>query len=67
LQQNEPDAILLDLLMPPGPTGLETLGSLRDRQVDSAVIMMSGKAQLSDAVAGHPARRLSIPGKNPGT
>jgi two-component system, NtrC family, nitrogen regulation response regulator NtrX len=50
VQHNEPDAILLDLLMPPGPTGLETLGSLRDRQVDSAVIMMSGKAQLSDAV-----------------
>ena len=50
VQQNEPDAILLNLMMPPGPTGLETLGSLRDRQVDSAVIMMSGKAQLSDAV-----------------
>jgi two-component system nitrogen regulation response regulator NtrX len=49
-QQGEPDAILLDLLMPPGPTGLETLATLRERQVDSAVIMMSGKAQLSDAV-----------------
>jgi two-component system nitrogen regulation response regulator NtrX len=50
VQQSEPDAIFLDLLMPPGPTGLETLAALRDRQVDSAVIMMSGKAQLSDAV-----------------
>ena len=50
IQQSEPDAIFLDLLMPPGPTGLETLASIRDRQVDSAVIMMSGKAQLSDAV-----------------
>ena len=50
VQQAEPDAIFLDLLMPPGPTGLETLAALRDRQVDSAVIMMSGKAQLSDAV-----------------
>ena len=50
VQQAEPDAIFLDLLMPPGPTGLETLASLRERQVDSAVIMMSGKAQLSDAV-----------------
>ena len=50
VQQSEPDAIFLDLLMPPGPTGLETLAALRERQVDSAVIMMSGKAQLSDAV-----------------
>jgi two-component system nitrogen regulation response regulator NtrX len=50
VQQSEPDAIFLDLLMPPGPTGLETLGALRERQVESAVIMMSGKAQLSDAV-----------------
>ena len=50
VQQSEPDAIFLDLLMPPGPTGLETLATLRERQVDSAVIMMSGKAQLSDAV-----------------
>ncbi len=50
VQLGEPDAIFLDLLMPPGPTGLETLAALRERQVDSAVIMMSGKAQLSDAV-----------------
>ncbi len=50
IESGEPDAILLDLLMPPGPTGLETLATLREREVDSAVIMMSGKAQLSDAV-----------------
>jgi two-component system nitrogen regulation response regulator NtrX len=50
VQQSEPDAIFLDLLMPPGPSGLETLASLRDRKVDAAIIMMSGKAQLSDAV-----------------
>ncbi|MEO8200745.1 MAG: sigma-54 dependent transcriptional regulator, partial [Gemmatimonadota bacterium] len=50
VQQQEPDAVFLDLLMPPGPTGLETLAALRERGNDSAVIMMSGKAQLSDAV-----------------
>jgi two-component system nitrogen regulation response regulator NtrX len=50
VQQHEPDAIFLDLLMPPGPTGLDTLATLHERRVDSAVIMMSGKAQLSDAV-----------------
>ncbi|MGH7702263.1 MAG: sigma-54-dependent transcriptional regulator [Gemmatimonadales bacterium] len=46
----EPDAILLDLLMPPGPNGLDTLAALRKRAIDAPVIMMSGKAQLSDAV-----------------
>ena len=46
----EPDAIFLDLLMPPGPDGLATLASLRERAVDAPVIMMSGKAQLADAV-----------------
>jgi two-component system nitrogen regulation response regulator NtrX len=46
----EPDAIFLDLLMPPGPDGIATLASLRERAVDAAVIMMSGKAQLADAV-----------------
>ncbi len=50
LEQREPDAIFLDLFMPPGPTGLETLAQLRQRGVDAPVIMMSGKAQLADAV-----------------
>jgi len=50
LSDREPDAIFLDLFMPPGPTGLETLAQLRDRGVDAPVIMMSGKAQLADAV-----------------
>ena len=46
----DPDAIFLDLMMPPGPDGLATLATLRERGVDAPVIMMSGKAQLSDAV-----------------
>ncbi len=46
----EPDAIFLDLMMPPGPDGLATLQSLRERGVSAPVIMMSGKAQLADAV-----------------
>lgn len=46
----DPDAIFLDLMMPPGPDGLATLAALRERGVDAPVIMMSGKAQLSDAV-----------------
>jgi DNA-binding NtrC family response regulator len=50
LEKNEPDAILLDLLMPPGPDGLETLRRLRERGIDAPVIMMSGKAHLADAV-----------------
>ncbi len=50
VDQVDPDVILLDLFMPPGPDGLETLGRLRERGVATPVIMMSGKAQLTDAV-----------------
>jgi two-component system nitrogen regulation response regulator NtrX len=50
LDAEEPDAIFLDLLMPPGPDGLETLQKIRARGCDAPVIMMSGKAQLADAV-----------------
>jgi DNA-binding NtrC family response regulator len=46
----DPQVILLDLLMPPGPDGLETLARLRERGRNTPVIMMSGKAQLTDAV-----------------
>jgi two-component system nitrogen regulation response regulator NtrX len=50
LDQLDPDVVLLDLLMPPGPDGLETLAHMRDRGAGAPVIMMSGKAQLTDAV-----------------
>jgi len=50
VDEGEPDAILLDLMMPPGPDGLATLEALRQRGVSAPVIMMSGKAQLADAV-----------------
>jgi two-component system nitrogen regulation response regulator NtrX len=50
LDEVDPDVVLLDLLMPPGPDGLETLSRIRDRGDAAPVIMMSGKAQLTDAV-----------------
>jgi two-component system nitrogen regulation response regulator NtrX len=50
IDQLQPDAILLDLQMPPGPDGLETLRRIRDRDPSTLVVMMSGKAQLHDAV-----------------
>jgi two-component system, NtrC family, nitrogen regulation response regulator NtrX len=50
LDQADPDVVLLDLMMPPGPDGLETLTRMRDRGSTAPVIMMSGKAQLTDAV-----------------
>jgi two-component system, NtrC family, nitrogen regulation response regulator NtrX len=51
LDQTHPDAVLLDLQMPPGPDGLETLRQIRERDIQVPVIMMSGKAQLTDAVS----------------
>jgi two-component system, NtrC family, nitrogen regulation response regulator NtrX len=50
LDQVDPDVVLLDLLMPPGPDGLETLTRIHERGRAVPVIMMSGKAQLTDAV-----------------
>ena len=45
-----PDVILLDLMMPGGPDGLETLEQLKRRAPHVPVVMMSGKASLTDAV-----------------
>jgi len=50
LDEVHPDLIFMDLMMPPGPDGIETLGRIRERDSAVPVIMMSGKAQLTDAV-----------------
>ena len=50
LEKLDPDAVFCDLMMPPGPDGLATLEAMRARGLEAPVIMMSGKAQLSDAV-----------------
>jgi two-component system nitrogen regulation response regulator NtrX len=46
----EPDAVLLDLSMPGALDGMATLHRLRQALPDTPVVMMSGKADLSDAV-----------------
>ncbi len=45
-----PDAVLLDLMMPGGPDGLATLEQLKRTVPAVPVVMMSGKANLADAV-----------------
>jgi two-component system nitrogen regulation response regulator NtrX len=45
-----PDVVLLDLMIPGELDGLATLARLRETVPDVPVIMMSGKAGLSDAV-----------------
>jgi two-component system nitrogen regulation response regulator NtrX len=50
LDEVRPDLVLVDLVMPPGLMGLETLGRLKERDPTLPVVMMSGKAQLNDAV-----------------
>ncbi len=47
---DEPDAILLDLMMPGELDGIGTLTRLREKVPDVPVVMMSGRAGLSDAV-----------------
>ena len=49
-QEREPDAVLLDLMMPGEMDGMATLTRLRERLPDVPVVMMSGRAGLSDAV-----------------
>lgn len=49
VQEEEPDAMLLDLVMP-GGTGLDSLPELRSAAPDLPIVMMSGRASLSDAV-----------------
>jgi two-component system nitrogen regulation response regulator NtrX len=48
--RRRPDAVFLDLAMPGGPDGLETLERLGAEAPGVPVIMMSGRAGLSDAV-----------------
>ena len=50
LVEDAPDVVLLDLMMPPGPDGLATLERIRKRAPHIPVVMMSGKANLADAV-----------------
>ena len=46
----EPDAVLLDLMMPGELDGLATLARVREALPDVPVVMMSGRAGLGDAV-----------------
>jgi two-component system, NtrC family, nitrogen regulation response regulator NtrX len=48
--EREPDAVLLDLMMPGELDGMGTLARLREQLPDVPVVMMSGRAELRDAV-----------------
>jgi two-component system nitrogen regulation response regulator NtrX len=49
-EANEPDIALVDLMMPGDLDGLALLEKLRERRPDVPVVMMSGRAALTDAV-----------------
>ncbi len=48
--ESEPDVLLVDLMMPGELDGMATLARVRDALPDVPVVMMSGRAGLSDAV-----------------
>ncbi|HET7456720.1 MAG TPA: sigma-54 dependent transcriptional regulator [Gemmatimonadaceae bacterium] len=48
--ESEPDVALVDLMMPGPLDGIAVLAKLRERYPELPVVMMSGKAGLSDAV-----------------
>jgi len=48
--ESEPDLALVDLMMPGELDGMAVLTALRERVPDVPVVMMSGRAGLSDAV-----------------
>src|SRR5881397_991405 len=48
--ESEPDVLLLDLMMPGELDGMATLARIRETLPDVPVVMMSGRAGLSDAV-----------------
>ncbi|MBA3644960.1 MAG: sigma-54-dependent Fis family transcriptional regulator [Gemmatimonadaceae bacterium] len=50
VREGEPDAALLDLMMPGETDGIVALEKLREIAPDLPVIMMSGRAGLADAV-----------------
>jgi two-component system, NtrC family, nitrogen regulation response regulator NtrX len=49
-EKDDPDVVLLDLMMPGEMDGIATLQHLKEKHADLPVIMMSGRAGLSDAV-----------------
>jgi two-component system nitrogen regulation response regulator NtrX len=50
VQTEPPDAVLMDLYMEGSETGLDALPKLREAAPELPVVMMSGRASLSDAV-----------------
>src|ERR1051325_691498 len=50
LDEDAPDVVLLDLMMPPAPGGSATRDRTRRRPPQVPVVMMRGKANLADAV-----------------
>jgi DNA-binding response OmpR family regulator len=50
-RENPYDVILLDIMLP-GMDGLTVLRTLRDKQIDAPILMLTAKGDLNDRVAG---------------
>jgi DNA-binding response OmpR family regulator len=49
--EEQPDVIVLDLMLP-GMDGFELLGRLREREIDTPVLILSARGQVTDKVDG---------------
>ncbi|MBI5049425.1 MAG: sigma-54-dependent Fis family transcriptional regulator [Nitrospirae bacterium] len=50
VREFSPEVVLLDVAMPPGMDGIETLKAIKDITKDTSVIMISGHAKIDTAV-----------------
>ena len=55
VKAEQPDLILLDIMMPGGPDGIEVCRQLKSEGVNSTIVMLTAKGEDADVDAGYAA------------